>query len=187
VSPPEVHVAAFDELDARTAYLLWQLREAVFVVEQACPYPELDGRDLEPGTRHLWVAEGERPVGYLRLLEEEHGLRIGRVLVAADRRGRGIAATLMGAALGLVGDRPSHLDAQSHLTHWYARFGYEASGPEFVEDGIPHVPMRRGQPTRAAWSAPIRSPQARARSSSPGESGPSVSSTKNDSGGSASA
>jgi len=47
------------------------------------------------------------------------------------------------AALELVGDRPSHLDAQSYLAHWYTRFGYEASGPEFVEDGIPHVPMRR--------------------------------------------
>ena len=144
MSDHDVRVATFDELDARTAYLLWQLREAVFVVEQECPYPELDGRDLEPGTRHLWVTEGERPVGYLRLLEDEHGVRIGRVLVAADRRGGGIAGGLMRAALRRVGDRPSHLDAQSYLAHWYARFGYEASGPEFVEDGIPHIPMRRG-------------------------------------------
>ena len=49
----------------------------------------------------------------------------------------------MRRALAVVGDRPSVLDAQSYLAHWYARFGYEASGPEFVEDGIPHVPMRR--------------------------------------------
>ncbi len=144
MSEYDVRVAAFDELDPRTAYLLWQLREAVFVVEQDCPYPELDGRDLEPGTRHVWVADGERPVGYLRLLEDDRGTRIGRVLVAADRRGRGIAEALMRAALGLVGDRASHLDAQSYLAHWYTRFGYEASGPEFEEDGIPHVPMRRG-------------------------------------------
>jgi ElaA protein len=139
----DVRVAGFDDLDARTAYLLWQLRETVFVVEQECAYQELDGRDLEPGTRHVWVAEEERPVGYLRLLEDEHGLRIGRVLVAADRRGRGIAEALMHAVLGLVGDRPSHLDAQSYLTQWYARFGYVATGPEFLDDGIPHVPMRR--------------------------------------------
>jgi ElaA protein len=147
VSALDVRVAAFDELDPRTAYLLWQLREEVFVVEQACAYPELDGRDLEPGTRHVWVAEGDRPVAYLRLLEDGHVVRIGRVLVAADRRGRGIAEALMHAALGLVGDRASHLDAQSYLAGWYARFGYEASGPEFVEDGIPHVPMRRGSAT----------------------------------------
>lgn len=136
-------VAGFEELDPRTAYLLWKLRQDVFVVEQACPYPDLDGRDLEPGTRHLWVIEGDRPVGYLRLLEDEHGARIGRVLVAADRRGRGIAGALMHAALELVGDRASHLDAQSYLAPWYRRFGYEPSGPEFVEDGIPHIPMRR--------------------------------------------
>jgi ElaA protein len=139
----QVYVAAFDELDARTAYLLWALRESVFVVEQTCPYQELDGRDLEPGTRHLWVQEDGRPVAYLRLLADDAGFRIGRVLVAPAARGRGLAGTLMAAALELVGDRPSHLDAQSHLADWYTRFGYHASGPEFVEDGIPHVPMRR--------------------------------------------
>lgn len=143
MSPPTVRVAAFDELDPRTAYLLWQLRESVFVVEQECPYPELDGRDLEPGTRHVWAEEGGRPVAYLRLLEDPDGVRIGRVLVAGDRRGRGLARALMDAALELVGDRPSQLAAQSYLARWYAGFGYGVSGEEFVEDGIPHVPMRR--------------------------------------------
>src|SRR5690606_9931180 len=50
-----LHVASFDDLDARTAYLLWQLRERVFVVEQECAYLDLDGRDLEPATRHVYV------------------------------------------------------------------------------------------------------------------------------------
>jgi len=146
---PVVHVASFGELDARKAYDLWALRESVFVVEQSCPYQELDGRDLEPGTRHLWVQQDGRPVAYLRILSEEPGLRIGRVLVAPPARGRGLAGTLMSAALELVGDRPSHLDAQSYLAEWYTRFGYEPAGPEFVEDGIPHVPMRRSGPTGA--------------------------------------
>ena len=139
----DVRVASFDELDPRTAYLLWQLRQDVFVVEQECPYPDLDGRDLEPGTRHVWAAEEELPVGYLRMLEDGSEWRIGRVLVAGTHRGRGIAETLMRRALEIVGEKPSRLDAQSYLTGWYARFGYEPSGPEFVEDGIPHVPMRR--------------------------------------------
>ncbi len=143
VSEYDVSVAGFDGLDPRTAYLLWQLRQDVFVVEQECPYPDLDGRDLEPGTRHLWVSEDERPVGYLRMLDEGNGWRIGRVLVAEGHRGRGIAETLMRHALEVVGERPSVLDAQSYLTGWYQRFGYEATGPEFLEDGIPHVPMRR--------------------------------------------
>lgn len=143
VSEYDVSVAGFEELDPRTAYLLWQLRQDVFVVEQACPYPDLDGRDLDPGTRHLWVSAAGRPVAYLRMLDEGNRWRIGRVLVAEEHRGRGVADALMRVALEVVGEAPSVLDAQSYLTGWYARFGYEASGPEFVEDGIPHVPMRR--------------------------------------------
>ena len=138
-----VRVAAFDELDTATAYALWRLRQEVFVVEQDCPYLDLDGRDLEAGTRHLWVADADHPVGYLRLLEDAGCARIGRVVVAGDHRGRGLAEVLMRRALDLVGDRVSVLDAQSHLSGWYERFGYVATGPEFLDDGIPHVPMQR--------------------------------------------
>ena len=140
----DVRLASFDDLDRRTAYQLWQLRESVFVVEQACPYPDLDGRDLEPDTLHVWVEDEGAPVGYLRVLEDDGAARIGRVLVAKSHRGRGIAEALMRAALGAIEGRPSNLDAQSYLAHWYNRFGYEQTGPEFLEDGIPHVPMRRG-------------------------------------------
>jgi len=143
VTEYDAHLAAFEELDPRTAYLLFQLRESVFVVEQACPYQELDGRDLESGTRHLWVEDDGLPVGYLRILEDHNSARIGRVLVAKSHRGQGIAEALMRAALGAIDGRPSHLDAQSYLAHWYTRFGYEQSGPEFLEDGIAHVPMHR--------------------------------------------
>jgi ElaA protein len=146
VTGPDVHIAAFDDLDPRTAYLLWQLREAVFVVEQRCPYPELDGRDLEPGTRHVWLEDDSSPVGYLRIVEDGELARIGRVLVAQTHRGTGLAETLMRCALEQIGDRPSHLDAQSYLAVWYQRFGYAPSGEEFLEDGIPHIPMVRQGP-----------------------------------------
>ena len=139
----DVRRARFDELDRRTSYLLWQLRESVFVVEQSCPYPELDGRDLEPGTTHVWVQDGGEPVAYLRVLDDGDAARIGRVLVAKTHRGRGLAEILMTTALDVVGQRPSRLDAQSYLARWYTRFGYEQTGAEFVEDGIPHVPMSR--------------------------------------------
>ncbi len=142
----DVRHASFDDLDSRSAYLLWQLRESVFVVEQNCPYPELDGRDLEPGTRHVWVADGEHPVAYLRLLHDPGQARIGRVLVASSHRGRGLAEALMRQALELVGGRDCVLDAQTYLVDWYARFGFTPSGPEFLEDGIPHVPMHRPAP-----------------------------------------
>jgi ElaA protein len=139
----DVRIGAIDDIDQRTAYRLWQLRESVFVVEQTCPYAELDGRDLEPGTRHVWISDRCGPVAYLRVLDDGDRARIGRVLVAREHRGRGLADALMAEALELVGDRPSCLDAQTYLVHWYTRLGYSPDGEEFVEDGIPHVPMRR--------------------------------------------
>lgn len=143
--------ARFDDLDPRTAYLLWQLREQVFVVEQECAYLDLDGRDLEPATEHLWVEDGGRPVAYLRVLDDGAEARVGRVVVAAGHRGHGLARDLMAAALDGVGERPCRLDAQSYLVGWYRGLGFEACGDEFLDDGIPHVPMRRlpdGQSSR---------------------------------------
>jgi ElaA protein len=137
-----IRTASFDQLDPRTAYLLWQLRERVFVVEQECAYLDLDGRDLEPGTTHVWAEDDGRPVAYLRVLEDPEEMRIGRVLVDESHRGRGLAEQLMKAALGVVDGRSCRLDAQSYLVGWYCRIGFEPCGEEFLEDGIPHVPMR---------------------------------------------
>ena len=134
----DVHVDTFSALDAAAAYRLWALRESVFVVEQDCPYQE-----LEPGTRHVWLDSPTGPVGYLRILDDVSAEKIGRVLVAPSHRGLGLSGALMRAALAEIGDRPSVLDAQSPLVGWYATFGYRQDGAEFVEDGIPHTPMRR--------------------------------------------
>jgi ElaA protein len=71
-------------------------------------------------------------------------MRIGRVVVADGHRGQGLAEQLMKAALDVVGDRPCRLDAQSYLAGWYRRLGFEACGEEFLDDGIPHIPMARG-------------------------------------------
>jgi ElaA protein len=139
-----VHDASFADLDARTGYLLWQLRERVFVVEQECAYLDLDGRDLEPATRHLYVDAAGVPVAYLRVLQDPDVMRIGRVVVDPAHRRTGLAGRLMERALDVVGERPCRLDAQSHLAGWYRRFGFDPCGAEFLEDGIPHVPMRRG-------------------------------------------
>ena len=132
----------FDRLDARTAYDVWRLRQSVFVVEQACPYPDLDGRDTEPGTRHV-LLEDDGLLGYARVLDDGEVWRIGRVVLAPAARGRGLADPLMQTALSVCPGRDVVLDAQAPLTGWYATLGFEVDGPEFVEDGIPHLPMRR--------------------------------------------
>jgi ElaA protein len=144
----QVRSAALADLDAATLYALLRLRVDVFVVEQECAYAELDGRDAEAATTHLWLADGAGPTAYLRVLRDASGeCRIGRVCTRGDARGRGLAAALMAEALALTAAAPVVLDAQSHLQDWYARFGFEVDGPGFVEDGIPHVPMRRTAPT----------------------------------------
>lgn len=138
-----ISVLGFADLDPRTAYALWRLRQQVFVVEQASPYPDLDDRDLDPTTRHLLAHDGDRLVGCLRILDEDDGARIGRVAVAVPARGRGLGEQLMAAALAEIGDRPIVLDAQSGLARWYESFGFAVCGAEFVEDGVAHLPMRR--------------------------------------------
>lgn len=114
----------------------------MFVVEQRCPYLDLDGRDLEPATRHCWILHAGVIGAYLRIVPDGGELRrIGRVVTAPSARGQGLAARLVRHALTLTA-RPALLDAQSNLVGWYAALGFEPVGPEFVEDGIPHTPMR---------------------------------------------
>lgn len=134
----------FADLDPVVAYRLWALRSEVFVVEQDCPYLDLDGRDLETGTWHVWAKDGEgRPVATLRVLDDGGEWRIGRVATVESARGAGLAAAMVRDALSLCADRAVVLDAQAHLVDWYAGFGFVVAGSGFLEDGIPHVPMRR--------------------------------------------
>lgn len=138
-----LRVVTFGDLEPETAYALWRLRQQVFIIEQQSPYPDLDGRDLEPATRHVLIDDDGALVGCARLLDDGDALRIGRVVVAADRRGQGLADRLMRAVMGEVGGRTARLDAQVGLTGWYGTFGFVVSGPEFVEDGVAHRPMER--------------------------------------------
>ena len=146
----EVRTASFQDLEIRTLYALLRLRNEVFVVEQECHYQDLDGRDDEPGTRHLWISRGDEIRAYLRILDDGDVQRIGRVVTARNARGAGLAGRLMNEALTIIGNRPSVLDAQAHLAGFYARYGYRPTGPEFIEDGIPHLPMLRDEPVKAA-------------------------------------
>jgi ElaA protein len=139
-----VRILTFDELDASTAYGVWRLRQQVFVVEQQSPYPDLDGRDREPTTRHLLSEADDTLVAYARVLDDGEWARIGRVLVALEARGRGLADELVRTALEeVIGDREVRLDAQTGLRDWYASYGFVVTGPEFDEDGVFHVPMTR--------------------------------------------
>lgn len=133
-----------DALTASELYALLRLRVDVFVVEQECPYPELDDRDLLASTRHLWIEQGGSLVACARVCEESAGMmRIGRVCTALSTRRTGLGARLMQAALLLSSSAEHVLHAQTHVQGFYERFGFVAEGEPFDEDGIPHIVMRR--------------------------------------------
>jgi len=143
-----ISAVPFASLEPLTAYSLWKLRQDVFVVEQQCAYPDLDGRDLEPSARQVVLEDdGGAVVGCARVLDDvdQDGpvWRIGRVALHRTVRGQGWSDRLMRAALDVCPDRPVVIDAQAAIQGWYETLGFKVAGPEYVEDGIPHVPMRR--------------------------------------------
>jgi ElaA protein len=139
---PDIHVAPFVGLSAAALHGIAKLRQDVFIVEQQCAYPDLDGRDAEPTARHLWIESDSRVVSALRVLDDGDGVhRISRVVTAIDHRGRGLANALMAHAIDLAGP-PVVLSAQEYLERWYARFGFVISGERWDDGGIWHVPMR---------------------------------------------
>ena len=139
-----ISAVPFGALDRLTAFSLWKLRQDVFVVEQVCAYPDLDSRDLAPETRHVILEDEQGAVlGCARVLDDGDEWRIGRVALHRTLRGQGWADRILEAAIAVCPDRDIVLDAQSPLAGWYATFGFEVCGPEFMEDFIPHLPMVR--------------------------------------------
>ena len=142
----DTRVVLFADLAAREVHDVARLRQDVFVVEQECAYPDLDGRDPEPGTGHVLMREDGELLGYARVLDDATTWRIGRVVLARSARGRGLADGLVASALEHCRredpGRDVVLDAQTPLAGWYAGFGFVVDGEEFLEDGIPHTPMR---------------------------------------------
>ncbi len=135
---------AFAELTVDELYAIIALRERVFVVEQACVYLDADGRDQ--ASRHLWLEDGGAILAYARVVPA--GLKlaevsIGRVIIAPEARGRGLARELMLRALATVPGASVALSAQAHLEKFYASLGFARTSETYDEDGIPHVDMLR--------------------------------------------
>ena len=139
---------SFDEIEPLTFYEILRLRVDVFVVEQNCPYPELDGFDVDSDTRHIWIADEESPVSYLRVLRESKEVhRIGRVVTSLHARQKGMGKSLIEHVISTTSGELV-LDAQAYLENWYEEMGFVANGEAFEEgcghdmnSGILHVPM----------------------------------------------
>ncbi|WP_460930901.1 GNAT family N-acetyltransferase [Shinella zoogloeoides] len=141
-----VEVRRMETFSAAELYALLKLRVDVFVVEQACPYPELDGKDTD--ALHLRLLIDGETTAYARIWRPENGApRIGRVLVSPDHRGKKLGEALMQEAIRACEAHfpgtPIELSAQSYLQQFYRSLGFSPTSEEYVEDGIPHIDMRR--------------------------------------------
>ena len=140
--------AHFGELAPREVHDLFQLRVAVFVLEQNCPFQDVDGADLDAW--HLMGRSGGKLQAYCRLLAP--GVKypeasIGRVATAQEARGTGLGKVLMAEALRRAGQMwpggPIRIGAQARLEKFYEGFGFRRASDEYIEDGIPHIEMLR--------------------------------------------
>lgn len=139
-------IKTFQELTVDELYAILQLRTDVFVVEQECPYPEVDGRDQE--CYHLCATEEGALVAYARILPPGLSFEeaaIGRVIVAKSHRGKGLGYPLIEKAMAFIqeelGQSRIKISAQAHLEHFYKQCGFQTVSEVYLEDGIPHQDM----------------------------------------------
>ena len=141
----EIH--SFDELSNTNLYAILQLRSAVFVVEQLCPYQDADDKDQL--SFHITGWEGDRLLAYCRVLPPGLSFEeasIGRVLVAGPARGSGNGRNLMELAVRFSlqqfqGTRIT-IGAQLYLEEFYSSFGFARISDTYLEDSIPHIKMQ---------------------------------------------
>lgn len=138
------------ELSASALYALLKLRCEVFVVEQTCPYLDVDGDDLSGENRHLLGWRDDALVAYARILKSEDDFDpvvIGRVVISGKARGEKLGYQLMEQTLSSCKkhwpDKALYLGAQAHLQLFYAHFGFLPVTEVYDEDGIPHIGMAR--------------------------------------------
>jgi ElaA protein len=147
-TPYQALVRRMEEFSAQDLYMLLKMRVDVFVVEQKCPYPELDGKDMD--ALHITLSDGDDLLASARILQPsaaEEPVKIGRVVVSPNHRGKRLGDALMREAILACEQRfishPIALSAQSHLQLFYQSFGFIPVSEEYLEDAIPHIDMIR--------------------------------------------
>ena len=142
-------IKTFNSLTTNELYDILKLRIDVFVVEQSCYYADLDNFDKHPKTLHLFCYQAGHIAAYLRILPPQTSYReyasIGRVVVAQQARGKGLAHQMLEYALALCEVHHEEVEikisAQEHLTKFYQQHGFERVTDVYLEDNIPHVGM----------------------------------------------
>ena len=135
----------FDELTTNELYEILKLRAEVFVVEQDCPYQDLDDKDK--CAYHLFFEDdgGSTVIAVLRILPENiayEDMAIGRVIVKKSHRGQGLSKVMMRKAINFIiedlGKKRIKLSGQAYLREFYEDLGFERVSDIYLEDGIDH-------------------------------------------------
>ena len=136
----------FEQLTNTELYNILKARTEVFVVEQNCPYLEVDGKDVQ--SYHLFKEENGEIIAYLRILPpgvSYEELSIGRVLVKKEHRGKKLAQQIMDQALQFIHnelkEKTIKIQAQAYLHNFYASFGFKVISETYLDDNIPHIDM----------------------------------------------
>lgn len=138
----ETIVAKFTDLTTTSLYEILKARVNVFVVEQNCPYPELD--DIDYRSIHVYLEENNKILGYCRVFQrDESMIQIGRVLSTERKKHYGYRVMEQGIKVAkevFKGNR-IYIEAQCYAIAFYEKFGFQTISEPFLEDGIPHVKM----------------------------------------------
>ncbi len=133
----------FADLSTAELHAIYAARVAVFVVEQQCPYQEVDAADVQ--ALHVFRMEAGEVAAYCRLIPHETAVHLGRVLVAPAWRAQKLGRELVAFALDVARQRwpemAVYAQAQEYLQAFYASFGFVATSAVYLEDGIAHVDM----------------------------------------------
>lgn len=140
----ETVIKKFAELTTDELFAIYKLRTAVFVVEQQCPYQDID--DLDKAAYHVWLKDENVIAAYLRVLPagtQFETAGIGRVIAARRRMGYGSAVLAEGikVAKERLGADVITVEAQTYARGLYEKAGFIQTSEEFLEDGIPHIRM----------------------------------------------
>lgn len=140
---------SFEELSSYELFSILKLRQEIFIIEQACIYPDID--DLDVKSRHIFATNSVGEVyAYVRLVPPQLKYAvpsIGRVVVRASERREGTGIALMQYALDVNAreypNQGNKIGAQAHLKSFYGALGYQQVSEVYDEDGIDHIDMLR--------------------------------------------
>ncbi|WP_125588454.1 GNAT family N-acetyltransferase [Companilactobacillus jidongensis] len=138
-----ITVKSTNELTPKELIDILKARVAVFVVEQNCPYQEVDADDYN--VLHVCLTENGELEAYTRIIEEADKIHFGRVLVVEKYRKQGLGEKIVGATIDEIKKRfpgkPIQIQAQAYLQKFYGSFGFKPISDVYLEDNIPHLDM----------------------------------------------